>query len=125
MTGGAKGGATGRRRSGRRAGGWPDPESAVPPPVFLERQSYRRRRLSDAARLLPLLGVALLSVPLLWPAADDAGAGIAPLPTSVAMSYLFSVWAALILGNVLFGLFTRGSMHADAPPENRADERAG
>jgi hypothetical protein len=102
----------------------PDPEPAVLPPVFLERQSYRRRRLTDAARLLPLLGAALFSVPLLWPTADDAGAGITALPTSAAITYLFSIWAALILGNVLFGLFTRGWMRADAPPESRADERA-
>ena len=39
------------------------------PAVFLERQSYRRRRLMDVARLLPILGAALFAVPLLWPRA--------------------------------------------------------
>lgn len=103
----------------------PDTDGAVSPPVFLERQSYRRRRLTDAARLLPLAGAALFAVPLLWPTAEDAGSGIAPMPTSVAIIYLFSIWAALILANVLFGLFTRGWMRADAPPENRADDGPG
>ena len=85
--------------AGRSRTGGPDdphvPRNPAPPPVFLERQSYRRRRLSDAARLLPLLGAALFAVPLLWPTAEDAGTGIAPMPTSVAITYLFSIWAAL------------------------------
>ena len=112
-----------RRRPGDRSGH--DPDIAGLPPVFLEQHSYRRRRLTDAARLLPLLGAALFAVPLLWPTAEDAGTGIAPMPTSVAITYLFSIWAALILANVLFGLFTRGWMRADAPPENRADDGPG
>ena len=77
------------------------------PSVFLERQTYRRRRLMDAARLLPVLGALLFAVPLLWPAANDAG-GAAPVPTSRAIRYIFVVWALLILGNVWFGLLTRG-----------------
>lgn len=77
---------------------------AVPPPVFLERQSYRRRRLSDAARLLPLLGAVLFAVPLLWPRAED---GQEPVPTSAAILYIFAVWALLILVNVVFGWMAR------------------
>ena len=41
--------------------------------VFLERETYRRRRIMDAARLLPLLGVALFALPLLWPKPGDPG----------------------------------------------------
>jgi len=77
------------------------------PAVFLERQTYRRRRLMDAARLMPVLGALLFAVPLLWPAADDPG-GAQPMPTSGAILYIFTVWAALILGNVWFGALTRG-----------------
>lgn len=77
------------------------------PSVFLERQSYRRRRLMDAARLMPVLGALLFAVPLLWPAAGDPG-GAAPMPTSGAILYIFTVWAVLILGNVWFGRLTRG-----------------
>jgi hypothetical protein len=44
------------------------------PPLFLPRPGYRRRRLIDAARLLPVFG-------------DTAPDGI----------YLFVVWAALVV----------------------------
>lgn len=73
-----------------------------PPPVFLERQSYRRRRLMDAARLLPLMGAALFAVPLLWPT-DEAGA----VRMSAAITYVFGVWAVLIAVSALFGRATR------------------
>jgi hypothetical protein len=36
--------------------------------LFLERRSYRRRRMMDAVRILPLLCTLLfLVVPLMWP----------------------------------------------------------
>ena len=59
-----------------------------PEPVFLERRTYRLRRLGDAARLLPVIGLVLLFVPILWgPEAT----------THTGLIYLFSVWAVLIL----------------------------
>lgn len=58
-------------------------------PVFLAPATYRRKRLRDAARLLPALGAALLLVPLLWPVPDGIG-------NAAALLYLFAVWAALI-----------------------------
>jgi hypothetical protein len=78
--------------------------------VFLERHSYRRRRLVDVARLLPLLGVALLLVPLMWMGADDPAvlSGEAEaVPMSKAILYIFAVWAALIVAAVLFGIGAR------------------
>ncbi len=59
------------------------------PPLFLARAVYRRRRLRDAARLLPLMGVFLLVLPLLWShgAADGAGQD---------WTYIFGIWAVLI-----------------------------
>ncbi|MFK7834935.1 MAG: hypothetical protein AB8B60_01830 [Sulfitobacter sp.] len=67
-------------------------------PVFLERQSYRFRRLLDAVRLLPLLGVLLWMVPLLWPlpTPDDAGT-VQAMPMSVALLYLFGVWVLMVV----------------------------
>lgn len=56
--------------------------------VFLERKSYRKRRMMDAARMLPLIGVVLVLIPLFW-ARDDRG-------TSVALIYYFGVWLLLI-----------------------------
>jgi hypothetical protein len=55
-------------------------------PLFLARGSYRRRRLQDAARLLPWLGVFLFGLPLLWTEA----------PTTVGLIYLFAAWIILI-----------------------------
>ncbi|SNY58074.1 hypothetical protein SAMN06297129_3509 [Pseudooceanicola antarcticus] len=72
-------------------------------PIFLERQGYRQRRLIDAARLLPVLGVILLAVPLLWPEADSSTTGLGEgspgegLPTSRAIIYIFATWAGLAL----------------------------
>lgn len=79
-------------------------DSAGPPPVFLERQSYRRRRLTDVAKLLPLTGAALFAIPLLWP---QTGEGDATIPMSSAIVYVFGVWAALILLSLLFGFGAR------------------
>jgi len=56
---------------------------------FLERTSYRRRRLGDAARLLPVLGMVLFLLPLMW-ASDGAGT------TARSGLYLFGAWGGLI-----------------------------
>lgn len=92
--------------------------------VFLERQSYRRRRLLDLARLLPLLGVLLLLIPLLWPGADSTGytsGGDRAMTMSGAIIYVFSVWAALILGAVLFGIGARRWGGENHRPEQGRD----
>nr|WP_294614957.1 hypothetical protein [uncultured Roseovarius sp.] len=39
--------------------------SAERGPVFLARRTYRRRRLADGARLLPVIGTVLFFIPLL------------------------------------------------------------
>lgn len=72
--------------------------------LFLERQSYRRRRLTDAARLLPFLGGALIALPLLWPVADNGENGI---PLSSAIYYIFASWGLLILASLAFGYAAR------------------
>lgn len=80
------------------------------PSVFLERQSYRRSRLADAARLLPIIGAAVLVVPLLWPSADSAqvlSGEAQAVPMSEAISYIFGAWAVLIGLSVLFGMAAR------------------
>ncbi len=61
-------------------------------PIFLEKQSYRRRRFADAAKLLPILGVILLFLPILW--ADAA-------LTEGGLRYIFGVWAFLIVVTML------------------------
>lgn len=56
-------------------------------PLFLARAVYRRRRLRDAARLLPLVGLLLMLLPGLGrETGGDARDAI----------YLFVLWAGLI-----------------------------
>ncbi|MBL9057895.1 MAG: hypothetical protein JNJ84_16640 [Rhodobacteraceae bacterium] len=58
-------------------------------PLFLARKVYRRRRLRDAARILPFLGLFLMLLPALWsPGRGGGGAAV----------FVFSVWALLIAG---------------------------
>lgn len=61
--------------------------------LFLERRTYRRNRLQDAARLLPVLGAILFFGPVFI--TDDAGAEPG---TSLAgwLVYCFVVWLGLI-----------------------------
>ncbi len=65
--------------------------SRKPRPLFLERQNYRRRRMADAARILPLLGFVLVLVPILWlPAQTETP------DTARGSIYLFAIWFLLI-----------------------------
>jgi hypothetical protein len=73
------------------------------PPVFLERRSYRQRRMMDALRLLPLIGMLLWMVPVLWPVADAGD--VPPIKMSQAVTYVFCVWVALIVATA--GLWSR------------------
>ncbi len=78
-----------------------------PAPLFLARENYRFRRLTDAARLLPLLGLLLIFLPLMWPAPS----------TAAGLVWLFSVWLFLILCTAwLASRLVRGG---------EADEQAG
>jgi|JI81BgreenRNA_FD_contig_31_6014456_length_988_multi_5_in_0_out_0_2 peptidoglycan/LPS O-acetylase OafA/YrhL len=63
-------------------------------PLFVERQSYRRRRLMDAARILPVLGFVLVLLPVLWTQGGTMG-------TAGQALYLFGLWVALILAAAL------------------------
>ncbi|WP_275393306.1 hypothetical protein [Aliiroseovarius sp. Z3] len=80
-------------------------------PLFLARQSYRRRRLEDAARLLPMLGVFLFLLPLL---ATDIG-------TAAQGLYLFTAWFGLIVATAVIarGLTRRPDISYD-PDSNHS-----
>lgn len=75
-----------------------------PPPIFLERKSYRRRRMMDAIRLLPVLGLGLWMVPLMWSLPGPEGTEAAP-SMSQALTYIFGIWALVVL--VAVGLWGR------------------
>ncbi|WP_108501190.1 hypothetical protein [Paracoccus indicus] len=58
-------------------------------PLFLERASFRRRRLGDAARVLPVLAMLAMLLPVWWvPASLSYAAGAV---------WIFGTWAVLIL----------------------------
>ena len=59
-------------------------------PAFLERRTYRRRRLIDAVRLLPLAALILFIVPALMSGAADG------FSTARLLVYFFGIWLALI-----------------------------
>ena len=59
--------------------------------------------MMDAARVLPVMGALLLLVPLLWP---RPGGEEEPVATSISFSYIFGLWAVLIL---LAGLLSRSA----------------
>lgn len=65
-------------------------------PLFLERQSYRRRRLVDASRMIPVFGLFLFLVPLIWPDVEDAKPNLAARGI-----YIFVVWIGLVLSTAL------------------------
>ncbi|OYW48221.1 MAG: hypothetical protein B7Z10_03910 [Rhodobacterales bacterium 32-66-7] len=65
-------------------------------PLFLARSSYRRRRLRDAARLLPIVGLGLLLLPLFLEP------GIRDHLVARDVTYFFCVWLVLIVVAALF-----------------------
>ncbi len=84
--------------------------SRPPRPQFLARDSYRMRRLMDAAKFLPLFGFVLLLLPLMRHSPD-----VEAPPTASEMVYLFLVWFGLILLALLMSLGLRRVL--SAPPQ--------
>lgn len=90
-------------------------------PLFLARQSYRRRRVIDASRLLPLFGTLVMLIPLLW---TEPGSG----SLAVRGLFLFGVWSVLVVisaGLARLLAVTEGSDHAapDAGQEDMPETR--
>ncbi|MDR9392979.1 MAG: hypothetical protein RI571_01505 [Roseovarius sp.] len=84
-----------------------------PGPVFLERRTYRRRRMADAARLLPLMGAFLFALPLLWQSDDKTAL------TTHVIFYLFCVWLGLV---ALAGVISR-HLNSDTDTRDRDEGR--
>ncbi|MCG6901894.1 MAG: hypothetical protein LJE68_04360 [Rhodobacter sp.] len=87
--------------------------SLQPTTIYLERRSYRRRRLMDAARLLPVLGMLLFLVPLLWGSGEDETAA-----TSHGLIYIFAIWALLIMVSAWMSRYLARA-EADAAEQER------
>lgn len=79
--------------------------------LFLERRSYRRRRIMDAVRMLPFLCALLwIAVPAMWPNGSEAVA------LSSALWYVFSVWIIAIIASIALWRRTR-SGDSDGPQD--------
>ena len=79
-------------------------------PIFLARETYRRRRLIDAVRLLPVVGLLLFLAPLI-------GGSDAARSTAVAGFFIFVVWFALIAATaVLVRLLARAPEGVGSDP---------
>lgn len=83
--------------------------------TFLQKRSYRRRRLRDGIKLLPFLGAWLFLMPVLWP---DADTGTGQM-TSRALIYVFGAWAVLTLLSV--GFLTLYRRVEDAPVDDNGE----
>ena len=92
----------------------------VPSSVFLERRSYRRRRMMDALRLLPIVGVMLWMLPLFWPSAPRARADA--IPMSTAIIYVFAVWLVLIAAAFALWRGIWPVRQADPPRPGRGED---
>ena len=79
-----------------------------PPPIFLQRASYRQRRIRDAAKLMPFLGMILWAIPLAWSRGDgsnDVG--------TAGLIYVFAVWVMSIVATGFLATRVRGE-----PPDD-------
>ncbi len=86
-------------------------------PLFLARHGYRRRRVMDAARVLPVIGAFLFALPLLWSGEDGGDPS-----TGTGVVYLFLIWIVLILAAIVLSLPLRHDLEDPDPPE---DEEGG
>jgi len=78
-------------------------------PLFLQTDGYRLRRLTDALRFLPFVGVFFVVVPGIMLS------GNMPKSLSGVVLYFFGVWMALILITALLTrLLTRRSEKSDS-----------
>jgi peptidoglycan/LPS O-acetylase OafA/YrhL len=79
-------------------------------PLFLARANYRRRRLRDGARMLPIFGFFLLMLPMFW--VDGQRFMV------LHWGYLFLAWAGLI---AVAALLAAKLVDGDAPIDFDAD----
>ena len=83
-------------------------------PLFLERETYRRRRIMDGARILPVAGFVLILLPVLWTRGGDSGTPTgAATGTAAEAVYLFALWLVLILVAALLARPLRAAIRRD------------
>lgn len=86
-------------------------------PLFVERESYRRRRVMDAARILPVAGLVLVLLPVLWTQSGKLG-------TAGESIYLFALWLVLIVAAAVLSRPLRNAIRRDAARPERLEPTA-
>ncbi len=91
--------------------------------LFLERRTYRRNRLQDAARLLPILGVVLIFAPIFIRDSNAVQGDMAVTGLATWLVYYFVIWIVLI---ALTALVSRALVRTSPRQDDEgADSRAG
>lgn len=85
-------------------------------PVFLARETYRRRRLIDGLRLLPVVGLLMFLSPLV------GGAGYLR-ETALSGVFIFAGWFVLIVATWVLGRLLARAPGAGDPLEGLTDPR--
>lgn len=76
-------------------------------PRFLDLKNYRLKRLIDAAKLLPLLGAAVLLFPLpFFFLPDEIAVGDTQNAVPLGI-YLFAIWLVLIVAALILSRWLR------------------
>ena len=89
------------------------------PPLFLAKSGYRRRRLHDVARLVPVVGTFLILLPILWDPAHTAQPD-----TARNGLYLFAAWAVLIaIAAILAPRLSNDASDSALDPEPASQDR--
>lgn len=93
-------------------------------PLYLAREGYRKRRLVDAQRILPVALFVLLVLPLLW---GGEGTGRPVGDGLNAVIHVFVVWAIGITAMVFLSiaLRRRDALEAESPTAQGHDLNEG
>jgi len=84
---------------------------------FLDKGSYRQRRIRDAARMLPVFAAVMMALPLMW-SREQADESL----TSTGMIYVFGLWVVLLVLAFTISLVLRRD---DADEDPSATRRRG
>ena len=87
--------------------------------LFLERRTYRRNRLQDAARLLPILGALLIFAPIFIRDTEALDTADGARDFAQWLIYYFVVWTGLI---VITAFVSRALTGQDPNPRMSEDD---